>query len=445
MKRKKIISTIFIICSLVCICLYTRTIGIYFIPENKELKMDIMNEGVHLEKVQVHLSGNQCIHVIYSYPDTDKNTEEKETVMETKSADMYMEEAQAYIENEDYLSAIEVLAKGAEETGDAALAEKEKDLREHVVVKNQKQKVYEEGRLSREVEYDEAGNEVKYISYREDGSIYRWYEYLYDEAGYETKFVYYNGDGSIYIWSEYEYDKKGNQTKVISYNEDDSIYAWSEYEYDEKGNQIKSTNYNGDGSIYDWSEYEYDEIGNITKEMRYDENGLIKSQHEYEWDKDGNCTKYTAMGACSDDIYRCKCTYDEKGNITKVEYYNGDSIYEWCEYEYDTAGNETKRIVYNEGGRIINRYEYEYNEDGQEIKYIYYNDDGNLNGWDESEYDALGNIIKKTGYVGARYSSIAVLGELLIFKTARVSAVTEYEYEYVYVDSGIKRTEEVYP
>ena len=196
---KKTISTVLIICSLICICLYTHTIGVYFASANNETEIAIKGVGMHLEEVQVHLSGNQCIHTIYSYPDTDKITEEKETDMETKTAAIYMEEARVYIANEDYLSAIEVLSKGTEETGDAALAEKEKDLREHVVVKNQKQKVYEEGKLSREVEYDEAGNVITYISYREDGSIYRWYEYRYDEAGYETKFVYYNGDGSIYM------------------------------------------------------------------------------------------------------------------------------------------------------------------------------------------------------------------------------------------------------
>ena len=71
----------------------------------------------------------------------EQSEEKSVTETDIKTADMYMEEAQVYIKHEVYLAAIEVLMEGVEETGDAALAEKENDLREHVVVR--KKKVYE--------------------------------------------------------------------------------------------------------------------------------------------------------------------------------------------------------------------------------------------------------------------------------------------------------------
>ena len=92
----------------------------YFIAENNEMKTAIKSVGMHLEEVWEHLAKCKCIQII-----------------------IYMEEAQAYIEEEDYISAIEVLSEGAEETGNAALTEKEKDLREHIVIK--KKETYRDG------------------------------------------------------------------------------------------------------------------------------------------------------------------------------------------------------------------------------------------------------------------------------------------------------------
>ena len=65
----------------------------------------------------------------------DSEQSEENGQADVKTADMYIEEAQAYIEAGNYLLAVQVLMEGAEELGDDSLAEKEKDLREHIIVR----------------------------------------------------------------------------------------------------------------------------------------------------------------------------------------------------------------------------------------------------------------------------------------------------------------------
>ena len=98
----------------------------------------------------------------------------------------------------------ESVMEDVEETGDAALAEKENDLREHGVVR--KKKVYEYGKLESEYLYDKSGNEIETIFYSNSGSVIGRRECEYDEAGNKIETIYYNSDGSRESWEEYEYE-----------------------------------------------------------------------------------------------------------------------------------------------------------------------------------------------------------------------------------------------
>ena len=73
------------------------------------------------------------------------------------------------------------------------------------------------------------------------------YEKEYDENGNEIKYICYNSDGSIAIWSETEYDCKGEQKAFTEYYLDGSIKKIREYDKDK--NIIKCTYYNPDGEI----------------------------------------------------------------------------------------------------------------------------------------------------------------------------------------------------
>ena len=343
--------------------------------------------------------------------------EEIDLEADVKTADTYMEEAQAYIEAEDYLAAIEVLMEGVEETGDETLAEKEKDLREHIIVL--KKKEYINGKLRGEYEYDTAGNEVKAISYNDDG-IYAWCESEYDKDGNCTKYTEYLGDGSIKEWSEYTYDAMGNKTKAIEYEGTDSIYYWGEYEYNEKGNETKRIVYFFGGSTdqteYEW-EYEYDEMGNVIKKTCYNEYG--SSWEKYEYDEMGNCTSDIGYHGDGTVFSTHSRQYDEMGNQI-TEFYKDSNIEYRKEYEYDDMGNKTKEIEYRGNGIRSSRYdykrEYEYDEKGHLIRYTHYHDDDVLDLCFEFAYDEMGNLIKES--------------------SSTEGYVEEYEYEYASETAG---------
>lgn len=67
----------------------------------------------------------------------------------------------------------------------------------------------------------------------------------------------YDKDGNLK--SNTYFNADGNQIKYIWYKDDGSISYWEEYEYDKAGDRIKSSCFNADGTIASWVESEYDE------------------------------------------------------------------------------------------------------------------------------------------------------------------------------------------
>ena len=266
--------------------------------------------------------------------DRQSKNETEEPVRETviKTVDMYMEEAQAYIKDEDYLAAIEVLMEGAAETGDETLAEIENDLREHIIIIRSKE--YADGKLREGKEYDEAGNVIKSISYnKRPDRIVSWTEYEYDSMGNEVKYTCYNTSGETGYWGESKYDENGNRTQSIYYYSDGETEIY-EYEYDEAGNMVMEAHYGNfdDKSIGGWYEYEYDKMGNQTKIVRYDYDGSLEYWKEFEYvnDESGRCKKVVHYGRNGDIQYWDEYEYDEKGRRTKSIRCDGDGdIEEW--------------------------------------------------------------------------------------------------------------------
>ncbi|MDE5597196.1 MAG: hypothetical protein K2J04_05135, partial [Lachnospiraceae bacterium] len=354
-----------------------------------------------------------------------------------------------------------------------------------------KKKEYINGNLREEYEYDATGNEVKAISYFDDGSIYTWYENEYDNKGnrikhvsrrrngdiayeqiYEhnengdvvkvcsyvggsisdseeceydkdgncTKDTVYYRDGSIREWSEYTYDEMGNKTKEIVYRGagTDNIYSWCEYEYDEKGNETKRIGYSDEGSINYQYEDEYDEMGNVTKETYYNEYGMIGLWEEYEYDGMGNCTSNIRYKGDGTVASKRSYEYDEMGNRIKAIYFlPGSHIGSWEEYEYDEMGNKTKEIKHpGNSNDIWHRYEYKYDGEGREIRYTSYDYDGTIKECYESEYDGMGNLIKRSELKKGTGYHFNIFGELFVFKTMKEESVTEYEYEYASETAG---------
>lgn len=106
--------------------------------------------------------------------------------------------------------------------------------------------------------YDENGNK---LTWRYGGDSGTLIEYTYDEQGNlltETSTDYYEGEASSPALDEYVYDDAGNQIKYIRYNGEGSIYSEVHSTYDEHGNLLSETYYTGMPSEDTlWFIYEY--------------------------------------------------------------------------------------------------------------------------------------------------------------------------------------------
>ena len=148
-------------------------------------------------------------------------------------------------------------------------------------------------------------------------------------------------------------------------------------EYNVKGQKIKELLFSGD-DCYGVFAYEYDEKGNITK-VTYDEgnDGKIERIETLEYDENGNRTKHINTNGDGKIIYVNTVEYDEKGNKIK-----------------DT-------VDFNGDGKVDTSYYYEYDEKGNEIKMtVDDNGDGKPDFIGVKEYDANGKRTRVTSYDG---------------------------------------------
>ncbi|MBD5453147.1 MAG: hypothetical protein HDR30_02320 [Lachnospiraceae bacterium] len=283
-----------------------------------------------------------------------------------------------------------------------------------------KKKSYCDGVLLWETDYDRAGEEIKAVRYKSDGSIDRWEEYERREDGKKSAWICYRGDGSISSSGECKYDEAGNEIENVEYNHSGDITVKSTYVYDEAGNEIEHVQYFGD-DIYRRYEYEYEEDGRKKKCIEYNGDGDIFSYKECEYDEAGHVTKeeYQDFAERIEYYYTYQYRYNEAGDIEKKICYDEDgSISYWCEYQNDEAGHELSELTYGTDG-IYRRSEQKYDKNGNEIR-VTYIVDGEVTMQLEFSRDEWGNVTEERG------RSLAKEWDTNTY---------EYEYETVYVPS----------
>ena len=305
-------------------------------------------------------------------------------------------------------------------------------------------------------EYDENGNNIKEIHYKNpetvgywsERDLAYWMEYKYDENGMVIKKERHNSDGTV-SW-EYEYDENGREIKYVTYDGNGTATYWREYEYDDRGNKIRYKSYNSTGNLdYDMYHSKFDEND---REIYYSRelNGIVTEKRENEYGEDGNIIKEILTQYDSDTGRKTneevsEYTYDDKGNMTKYDFISreGKEIknFRW-EREYDEAGrgtnfylydnekaasyqskieyDENDRMIsymgYDKNGNVIVRRETEYDTSGKVIKENYYDADGNLIQYYEYEYDDFGNLTRQTMYENG---------------VIKFEKQTSYEYHYI--------------
>jgi hypothetical protein len=93
-----------------------------------------------------------------------------------------------------------------------------------------------------EYKYDDKGNRIEEIWYRNNGNLLGRRVSVYDKSGNRTEVVWYMKDGKLLDRTVFTYDESGSLKEESSTRTDtDMTWKWSysDYEYDSHGNWIK--------------------------------------------------------------------------------------------------------------------------------------------------------------------------------------------------------------
>ena len=280
-----------------------------------------------------------------------------------------------------------------------------------------KQKMYRDGVLLWETDYDRAGEEIKKVRYKSDGSIDEWVEYECSADGKTSEKIWYHGDGNLSSRAVFKFDDAENLIESTQYDHGGIITYKSTYAYDEAGNKMEEVQYYGD-DIYRRYEYEYEESGKWKKFVEYNGQGDIFSYGEYEYDEAGHVLKdeYHGIAEGIEHYYTYQYRYNEAGYIEKeICYVEDGSIGYWHEYKYDEVGHQLSELAYGSDG-IYRRIECKYDKNGEVIKRTCIKD-GEVTSHSEYCRDEWGNVTEERS-LGKEWHD-----------------TYEYEYETIYVPS----------
>lgn len=156
-------------------------------------------------------------------------------------------------------------------------------------------------KITKVINYDEAGTKTGVDEYNDKAQLAIHYEYLEGKATGKYFTYEYTDSGAILASTTYskdkkiinkvsrEYDDKGNLTLYLETDGEGKQLSKTIYTYDSNGKEIKTTFYDADG-VTGYVEYEYNDKGQKTRMNEYVD-GKLSSYRTYTYDKDGAVTE----------------------------------------------------------------------------------------------------------------------------------------------------------
>ena len=256
----------------------------------------------------------------------------------------------------------------------------------------------------------------------------------------------------------YNYNYK-NEITGISYkrhNENTSFFT-ANYTYDIYGNILSETRnikYSEYINVERLDEYEYDKVGRITK----DKSEILGTDEDsFEYDSSGK-----RVSTLSDIITRLNngrissihgldLTYDDYGNITQIEYADGNTIYtssfeyergnllskyddninnSHLKFDYDYNGVRYQKRILNGSGQVVKTITYYYHNNKLLFERIHNTSDGSSTTNDI----IISYIYDDTGISGAIYKNQKykyiknILGDIILIVNESLDVICEYRY-----------------
>ncbi len=263
----------------------------------------------------------------------------------------------------------------------------------------------------------------KYTSLNDDGTINYYSEYTFDDKGNIIEQNDYDGEGNYISGALTEFNENSKITLYQIFDENKQIIEWTEYGWDEEGRMILNVEYDGNGAVTSRYTCEYDKNGNMLNSATYGENDQLEGREEATYNEDGTTNTYLSYDGEENVIYRDAYTYNEQGKLIKEEISyesDGEAYNSVSEYEYDSKGNQTLLLSYDDGvlaekvesayddrGNMLVSKSYEgsakkpyeviereYDSENRQTKSTIYGEDGKVNSISEYVFDEKGNQLQ---------------------------------------------------
>lgn len=207
------------------------------------------------------------------------------------------------------------------------------------------------------IDFDENGNSVERLDFKEDGKLFYKTEYKRNSNNQLVESIVTWPDGKPGGKTVFIYDSAGNNVNEIKYKPDGSLSEHVIYKYDKNGNKIESGTKKGDTLLMHSTTYKYDNNGKLIQtriEWKEDENYHIFT---CKYDDKGRKIETNELPQDRVEPFRELLKYDEHDNV--IEFTSNwmaslptHIIYN---YEYDAQGNWVKKSSanYNEPVNLI--------------------------------------------------------------------------------------------
>lgn len=284
--------------------------------------------------------------------------------------------------------------------------------------------------------YNEKGYLVDSITFRNNVRVAK--ESI--EYGKDNKIIkraLYDSSEVLISLLERELNKNGDEISFKSFMRDTLRYSQKKA-YNDKNQLIKITDYYNDGSIKNISKYGYNTKGEVITKTELNELGTILYKQTIGYDSEGR--KVSEIDYDSTGVLIGKTlikNYDVNDNVQLIEKYDSrDSLYAKYEFEYNSAGEETKNTIYNGLNQILRQSYTKYDENGNRVSFKLYEGEFGLKGTDLTSYNK-DNLETETKILDhenqLKHKKIKEYNEKnLLIKEVNFNHLDEPEFEFIY-------------
>lgn len=214
-------------------------------------------------------------------------------------------------------------------------------------------------------EFDDNENVTLDITYLEDGSVDRQYEYIYDDNKLVDEKLYYEDELSEH--NSYVYDGDVLTKSYVHYQ--DGSKDTMHYEYDTEGHLIKKTLMDEDGDVEEIQEWNYDD-GMLISMKKFEDNlqePVWEEQNKY--DEEKRLVEHITWDYPEERTYKEVLEYDENGREALIKSYVNDELKEKANFQRDENGRPQEIIEEKPGEktRVVQEYDDQNRVTGQKV------------------------------------------------------------------------------